>query len=82
MPDQFAAARARYREAEAGQLPRTQADALRLVAGHLAGLLQSGSTEEYSGLLDPFLTAAELERIRWAAGEVARRLEAMGQPRR
>lgn len=61
---------------------RNRQQALQLVAGHVAGLLGAGSIEEASGLIEHELTAAEARRVGWAMDEVARRLYAMGEPRR
>jgi hypothetical protein len=64
-----------------GRIARTRSEALAQVAGHMAGLLMSGTIEEATGLVhaDRYLTDAEAERYAWAMDEVARRLYKMGE---
>ncbi len=53
--------------------------ALYVVASHVAGLLQSGTFEEATGVReDGAVSAADYDRLSWALDEVVRRLDRLG----
>lgn len=60
----------------------TKNDAVRLVAGKLAGQLQGGTFAEATGYEeDAELSAADTDRLTWAIDHVTRRLYRMGGTR-